>query len=217
MPPGIAFKKNILERHQSGLVLSAVSSLRDRKAGSFFCNKLERFKRNLFNLDDEIFESWEVVQASNIFLISCHSLPIRALTRPCSPLWKSTPIQPNNTVSVTTTVSSLPTVTFVATDPQATEQVGNRGQFTVYRSGDTSKSLTVKYMLSGTATNGNDYTWLWTTVTLAAGRSSAIATVIPRDDRIKEGEERVQLTVAPGTLYPVGAPEGAVVSIADND
>lgn len=123
----------------------------------------------------------------------------------------------SKSATVTLADDDLPVVTVAATDSQASEPGTDKGQFTISRTGNTGKSLTVKYTLSGTAINGTDYTGLWTTVTLAAGRSSATITVAPRDDRIKEGEETVQLTVAPGTSYRVGAPESAVVSIADND
>src|SRR5688500_16045839 len=75
--------------------------------------------------------------------------------------------------------STLPTVTIRATDPNAAEKpatsIPDTGTFTVYRSNTPSlvNALTVYYSISGTATNGVDYTTLTGKVTIPAGASSA--------------------------------------------
>jgi uncharacterized protein YjiK len=56
------------------------------------------------------------------------------------------------------------TVTVAATDPDAAESGLDPGEFTVTRTGDTSSDLTVFYSLGGTATNGDDYELLDTSV-----------------------------------------------------
>ena len=65
-----------------------------------------------------------------------------------------------------------PEVTIVATTPGASEG-GTNGVFTVSRTGNTGSTLTVNYSISGTATNGADYTSLSGSVTIAAGSATA--------------------------------------------
>src|SRR5439155_27108301 len=69
-----------------------------------------------------------------------------------------------------------PTVSVVATDPNASEQGPDSGTFTISRTGYTSAALTVNYSFGGTAQNGTDYEQSGTSVTLAAGASAAKVT-----------------------------------------
>src|SRR3989440_157901 len=111
----------------------------------------------------------------------------------------------------------MPTVTVVASDASASEQGPNTGSFTVSRAANTSTALTVNYTLSGTAQNGSDYQQLGTSVTIAAGASSATVTVRSIDDSQVEGNETVVLTLAANSAYTAGSPSSATVTIADND
>src|SRR5206468_2676992 len=86
-----------------------------------------------------------------------------------------------------TAAPTLPTVTVTATDANASETGPDSGTFTITRTGDTTAPLTVNYSLSGTASNGTDYQQLGTSVTIAAGVSSATVTVTPIDDTEVEG------------------------------
>lgn len=122
--------------------------------------------------------------------------------------------------------SPLPTVTIRATDPDAAEtlptQAPNTGTFTVYVANNPclNCTLTVYYSLSGTATNGVDYTSLTGKVTIPAGAASATITVSPIDDSAHEGTETVdaKLIQCPtGGCYLIGTPNTATVKIADND
>lgn len=110
-----------------------------------------------------------------------------------------------------------PTVTVSATDASASEPGTNVGTFTLTRSGSTSGTLTVNYTLGGSAGNGTDYNPLGTSVTFAAGASSATVTVAPKDDASVESNETVVLSLAAGTGYALGSPSSATVTIADND
>ncbi|CCI29578.1 Similar to tr/Q8YRU7/Q8YRU7 (fragment) [Microcystis aeruginosa PCC 9808] len=76
--------------------------------------------------------------------------------------------------------------------------------YTFTRSGVTTNPLTVNYSISGTATNGTDYTSIPTSVTFAAGSSTATVTVDPTADTTVEPDETVILTLAAGTGYTVG-------------
>lgn len=71
-------------------------------------------------------------------------------------------------------------------------------------------------MCCGTATNGTDYTTIPTTVTFAAGSSTATVTVDPIADTLIEENETVALTLATGTGYTIGTP-GSVTSTILND
>jgi subtilisin family serine protease/Ca2+-binding RTX toxin-like protein len=117
--------------------------------------------------------------------------------------------------------ANLPSVSVVATDANAAETVlgttPNPGQYTLTRTGLTTSSLTVNVALSGTATNGTDYTTIPTTVTFAAGSSTALVNLNVIDDTLVEGAETATLTVTSGTGYTVGTSASAIVNIADND
>ncbi|MDM3843861.1 MAG: Calx-beta domain-containing protein, partial [Aphanizomenon gracile PMC638.10] len=118
---------------------------------------------------------------------------------------------------------SLPIITVVATDADAAETplgtTPNPGQYTLTRTGPTTSSLTVNVSLSGTATNGTDYTTIPSTVTFAAGSSTALVNLNVTDDTLGEGTETAILTVTSGTGYTVvgGTPASATVNIADNE
>ena len=55
------------------------------------------------------------------------------------------------------------------------------------------------------------------TLTLAAGATSATITVKPVDDRNVEGTETVTLTILADASYQLGSPAAATISITDND
>ncbi len=93
----------------------------------------------------------------------------------------------------------------------------NNGQYTLTRTGDTPATLTVNIAMSGTATNGKDYTTIPTTVNFAAGSATAVVDLNVIDDTLVEGTETAILTVLAGTGYTVGAAASATVNIADND
>src|SRR5438105_2993805 len=140
-----------------------------------------------------------------------------------------------------TNINPPPVVTIVATDPDASETGPDPGTFTVTRTGDTNKPLTVRYIIDGTAKNGADYLALSNYVVIPAGSSSADITVTPIDDALVEGTETVLIQLFPPFIlvansnlttggvigspipigwpppYVVGYPSNAVVKIADND
>ncbi|MDB9456052.1 DUF4347 domain-containing protein, partial [Dolichospermum circinale CS-541/06] len=124
-------------------------------------------------------------------------------------------------ISGTIINSFLPEITVVATDANAAETVlgitPNPGQYTLTRTGPTTSSLTVNVSLTGTAINGTDYTTIPTTVTFAAGSSTALVDLNVIDDTLVEGTETAILTVTSGTGYTVGTSASATVNIADND
>ena len=76
-------------------------------------------------------------------------------------------------------------------------------------------------MLGGTATKWDDYRRpegdMPESVTIPAGASSTILTVVAVDDNEVEGDETIVLTIATDPAYDVGSPATATVTIADND
>ncbi|NCR06841.1 MAG: S8 family serine peptidase, partial [Microcystis aeruginosa LG13-03] len=129
--------------------------------------------------------------------------------------------------------TATPVVTVVATDAVAGEPANN-GQYTLTRTGSTASALTVNIAMSGTATNGKDYTTIPTTVTFLAGSPTAVVNLNVIDDTLPEGTETATLTVLAGSGYTPGsldnksgsatASQGngnlaasATVSIADNE
>ena len=141
-------------------------------------------------------------------------------------------------LNIGTTAPVLPVITVVATDPNAAETIPgattNPGQFTLTRTGVTTSALTVNVLMSGTATNGTDYTSIPTTATFAIGSTTAVVNLNVIDDILVEQPiETAILTVGTGTGYIVGSlgtsppssaadkprisQSTATITIADND
>lgn len=86
-------------------------------------------------------------------------------------------------------------------DPDATEPglnnnpPGDPGAFTVSRTGPITESLDVVYSISGTASNGDDYTALLGTVTIPAQEDSASILIEALYDDLAEFDETVTLTL----------------------
>lgn len=112
---------------------------------------------------------------------------------------------------------ALPEISIAATDATAAETGTDPAAFTLTRTGATTAPLTVLYTVAGTATNGVDYGALVGTAIIPAGSATAILAVQPFDDAQFEGIETVVITVAPSSVYSVGASANASISIADND
>jgi hypothetical protein len=75
--------------------------------------------------------------------------------------------------------------------------------------------LTVGFTVGGTAASGSDYAPLGTSVTFAAGATTANKIVDPVADDLEEGTETVVVTIASGAGYVAGIPSSATVTIAD--
>jgi len=82
------------------------------------------------------------------------------------------------------------------------------------------EAITVNFKVAGTATEGTDYQTLGTSIVLPANQNSVFVDVAVIDDKIIEGDETVQLTLAGGTTATLGAFTGtsnASLVIADDD
>ena len=115
------------------------------------------------------------------------------------------------------TIACLPQVTVAASDASASEAAGSPGAFTFTRTGDASSPLSATIGMSGTAVNGTNYQTIGTTVTFAAGASTAVVTVTPIDDTVVNASRTAVATIQAGTGYDIGTASSATVTIADND
>ena len=113
--------------------------------------------------------------------------------------------------------AALPTVSVVATDNVATEAGPTAATLTFSRVGDTTKSLTVSYAISGTATSGSDFTSLGTSVSIPAGAATITKTVAALQDTLQEQDETIVATIKSSANYVIGAPTAATVTLTSDD
>ena len=127
----------------------------------------------------------------------------------------------NNALSEITTPPKS-TISMTVTDGSAAEtkpgNISNPGKVRLTRSGgDNSKAETVAYGISGTATNGVDYSSLSGSVTFAAGQSSVDIPINIIDDNDVEGTEKVTISLLGNSNYNLGTSIDGTILIADND
>ncbi|WP_254564661.1 SBBP repeat-containing protein [Oscillatoria sp. HE19RPO] len=121
-----------------------------------------------------------------------------------------------NAVNVAIAVDELPTVIINATDGSASES-GDRGQFTIVRTGNTDNPLTVNLATGGNAVNGGDYSAIPNSITIPAGQPSIAIDITAIDDSLVEGDETVVLTLNADSNYQIGGQNSANVTITDNE
>jgi len=123
-----------------------------------------------------------------------------------------------NPAATVTIADNEASVSIEATDPDASEDGPDTGEFTVTRTGDTTDPLTVEFRATGTARNGTDYEDIGSEVTIPAGEASATITITPIDDDRAEFDEVVLIALRPNSAYGLGiADAAATVTIADNE
>jgi subtilase family serine protease len=127
------------------------------------------------------------------------------------------------TSATVTIADNEPTVSIVASQPNASEATGTgspiNGRFTVSRvGGNLAQALTVNYAVSGSATSASDYTALTGTVVIPAGQSSVAIVVTPINDTVVDAAETVVVTITPTSNYRAAAGSAGVatVTIADS-
>jgi hypothetical protein len=116
---------------------------------------------------------------------------------------------PNSTLSWN--VYDAPVVTLSATSSVANEHGPVNGVITLTRSGPTTAELVVPLTLSGSATNGIDYTALPASVTIPIGQSSTTVTIVPLADPLIEPEETVIVTANGGIIFGVSGGPATVL------
>jgi len=110
------------------------------------------------------------------------------------------------------------TVGVTATDAGAAESGLDVARFTISRAGDMGSDLAVQLSIGGTAAAGSDYYPLSSSVTISAGDSLVVVSLVPMDDLQVEPDETVTLTLLSGSGYTVNTlMQTASVVILDND
>jgi gliding motility-associated-like protein/uncharacterized repeat protein (TIGR01451 family) len=115
------------------------------------------------------------------------------------------------------------TATILATDNNAAETVAgnNPGTFTISldQQNNTGSGVVINYGITGSATNGVDYTSINSSATIANGQTSVPISIAPINDQIQEGTEQVTLTLLASPNYDLGggSTRTATVNIVDND
>ncbi|PNJ94198.1 hypothetical protein CEP14_11610, partial [Cylindrospermopsis raciborskii C04] len=113
--------------------------------------------------------------------------------------------------------STTPTITLTVNPTSVAEKGLTNLVYTFTRTGPTTNTLAVNYTIGGTATNGSDYNNIGTSVTFAAGSSTATVTVDPTADTTPESDETVIFTLASGTGYTIGTTSGVTGTITNDD
>lgn len=94
---------------------------------------------------------------------------------------------------------------------------GPNGQFRISTTRQFVVDRIINITISGTATNGTDYTLINTTVTFPAFADFVNVPVVVTDDAFVEALETVIITLETGVGYALGIPVSATVNIEDND
>lgn len=103
----------------------------------------------------------------------------------------------------------------VSTHSSGLNEPADGSSFYVSRAGTTG-SLTVNYQITGTATNGTDYTLLPGTIVIPDGSAGVDIPVEPIDDTTAEGVETITLTLTSGAGYGIEIASGTLY-LGDND
>lgn len=111
----------------------------------------------------------------------------------------------------------LPIVTVAATDTTVSEAGASTGKLAFVRSGDLGSPLNVNYTVTGKAINGSDFIALDGVAVIPAGVSSVVIEVIPIDDGLVEGSERLTVGISTSANYNVGTANHATIAIVDDD
>ncbi len=124
----------------------------------------------------------------------------------------------------TITDNDLVTVSIAALADGAESNTPTNGTFRITLSGPSATDTVVSYTVSGTATEGSDYTTLTGSVTIPAGSLAADITVAVLNDAAAEDTETVIVTLtgitsgdADITLDPIVANQSATIDITDDD
>ena len=107
-----------------------------------------------------------------------------------------------DTASITIVDDDLPTVTVSAVTAIAVEG-GAHGQLSFTRTGNPERSLTINYVVSGTAISGSDYVALSGSVTIPAGAVNVYLDINAFDDGLLEGDETVIIAISDTVFYNI--------------
>jgi hypothetical protein len=147
-------------------------------------------------------------------------------TFPNSPNYHTAVVASGQTVNNINFGNTTPSPITLKIEPQSvTEDGTNNLIYTFTRSGNLINALTVNYSVAGTAIFNTDYnqtgaasfTATGGTVTFATGLSTATVMIDPIADTTVEGDETVELTLAPGAGYIIDTTSAFKATITNDD
>ncbi len=122
------------------------------------------------------------------------------------------------TVTIDDNDTALPKISMVVAEAKTIEGSGVPATITLSRTGATGAALSVNYSVSGTATNGVDYTSLSGTVSIPVGSLSTVVAISSINDTASETLETVTLQTTANAAYVINpSAASATVSVVDDD
>ena len=112
-------------------------------------------------------------------------------------------------------VTALPLLGLSTTNAIATELGTNSASIIISRIGDTNTDVTARFTIGGTASNGQDYAALPSSVVIPAGVGSATVTVTPIPNNIAKGNRTLTFTLLGDLTYSIGTTNNTSVTIQD--
>ena len=126
----------------------------------------------------------------------------------------------SGTIASTANRTNDPVITLSISPASISEDGSENLVYTFTRSTATTNPLNINFTVSGTASNGSDYTGLAAgssqSVTFAANATTASVVIDPTADSLVEADETVSLMLSTGTGYSVGT-TNAITGIITND
>ena len=110
---------------------------------------------------------------------------------------------------------TLPVLSITVIDTNACEYEAESGSFSIQSTQTATENLVLHFSISGTASNGTDFTWLTNTVELALGSNAVTLLITPIEDTQVEGSETVIINLTEHADYDVGRPDQAVLVLRD--
>jgi hypothetical protein len=127
----------------------------------------------------------------------------------------------SGTITAAADSTAIPVITLALTPGSVSEDGSSNLVYTFSRSLVTANPLSVNFTVSGTATNGSDYSGLLAgsnqTVAFAANAATARVMIDPTADTTVEADETVGLVLALGAGYTIGTPSSTTATISNDD
>lgn len=109
-----------------------------------------------------------------------------------------------------------PTVILSLIDGSAAELGPDSARFQIERNPVSGSPLQVQLTIGGTAQNGTDYQTLPSTVEIPPGAALVSLEIVPLTDALAEGNETIEVALAPGSSYLIGTPASASILLIDH-
>jgi hypothetical protein len=127
----------------------------------------------------------------------------------------------SGTITAAADSTANPVITLALTPSSVSEDGSSNLVYTFSRSLVTANPLSVNFTVSGTATNGTDYSGLLAgsnqTVSFAANAATASLVIDPTADTSVEADETVGLMLGLGTGYSIGTTSAVTGTISNDD